>query len=46
LQPEQQKVAHAKAAEKGQVFTGMAPDILNKSTYSELKALQVKVCSS
>jgi hypothetical protein len=36
-------MAHAKAAEKGQVFTGMALEIRNKTTYSELKALQVKV---
>ena len=44
LQPEAQKQAHLKAASEGKVFTGMSPEIKNKITYSELIALQVKVC--
>ena len=43
LQPEMQKKAHLEAAANGKIFTGMSPMIKCKTTYSEFKALQVKV---
>jgi hypothetical protein len=44
IQPEPQRLAHAEAKERGEIFTGVAPAITNRDVYAELIKAQVKVC--
>jgi transformation/transcription domain-associated protein len=43
IQPEPQRLAHAEAKERGEIFTGVAPAITNRDVYAELIKAQVKV---
>lgn len=42
IQPEPQRVAHAEAKERGEIFVGVAPGITNRDMYTELIKTQVK----
>ena len=46
IQPEPQRLAHAEAKERGEIFTGVAPAITNRDVYAELIKAQVKVSST
>ena len=43
IQPEPQRLAHAEAKEKGEIFVGVATGINNRDMYAELVKAQVKV---
>ena len=43
IQPEPQRLAHAEAAEKGEIFVGVANGINNREVYAEIIKAQVKV---
>ncbi|KAJ3340113.1 hypothetical protein HDU93_007338 [Gonapodya sp. JEL0774] len=45
LQPSAQRTAHDEAAEKGDIFVGVSPNIRNRGAYGEFKSMQIKTIS-
>ncbi|KXS11669.1 hypothetical protein M427DRAFT_158085 [Gonapodya prolifera JEL478] len=45
LQPNAQKIAHDEAAERGEIFVGVSPNIKNRGAYGEFKSMQIKTLS-